>query len=592
MRKTTNNIGKAGFSISDLRRQSVADLRQISLAIGKDDAYVLKKDELIDFIVSAQGNDKKSKVSTKNTAVGDSANLGDTNISASKKRGRPKTDEDTQLKLKSSEISALQTKKEPETVKKDTPVSTAPPTTLLPRTKKIKSRAYKPTRSVDDILEDDIANEVKIDMDIYVAPDSAKAQTIDTEKSPAEVSVNNNNRHTSPRQNNRFSNNRYQREKDEIPENEEEYRREGLMEILPEGFGFLRLEGFLPSQNDVYVSQSQIKRFNLRTGDNIVGIVRPPKDMERYYSLLRLDSINEQDPSLASGRIHFDNLIPVFPNEPLKLETVSKNISGRVIDLVSPIGKGQRGLIVAPPKAGKTTLLKSIANSITDNNPEVELIVLLVDERPEEVTDIRRSVKGAVAASTFDEMPENHMKVQEMVLKRAKRLVENGKDVVLLLDSLTRLARASNLTVTPSGRTLSGGLDPSALYRPKRFFGAARNIEGGGSLTIIATCLVDTGSRMDDAIFEEFKATGNMELVLDRSLADRRIFPAIDVKHSGTRREDLLYTPEELKIIWQLRKVLNSLDTDKAAELLLTGVHRTQTNTDFLVYVEKELKTP
>jgi len=364
--------------------------------------------------------------------------------------------------------------------------------------------------------------------------------------------------------------------------------RDGILEILPEGFGFLRVNGFLASQDDVYVSQSQIKRFNLRTGDMVSGAVRPPKDSERYYSLLRIEAINGENPETAKRRINFDELTPVFPDERLRLETDARNISARVIDVVAPIGKGQRGLIVAPPKAGKTTLLKAIANSIIANNPDVSLMILLVDERPEEVTDIRRSVPLAVvAASTFDEMPENHMKVQEMVLERAKRLVENGTDVVVLLDSLTRLARASNLTVTPSGRTLSGGLDPSALYRPKRFFGAARNIENGGSLTIIATCLVETGSRMDDAIFEEFKATGNMELVLDRGLSERRIFPAIDVKRSGTRREELLFTEDELRRVWQLRRLLNSLETDRAAEVLLSGLQKSSSNKDFLLYVEK-----
>jgi len=364
--------------------------------------------------------------------------------------------------------------------------------------------------------------------------------------------------------------------------------KDGILDILAEGFGFLRVHGFLASAEDVYVSQSQIKRFNLRTGDMISGAVRPPKDNERYFSLLRIEAINGDDPEIAKRRINFDDLTPVFPLERLQLETDARNISARIIDLVAPIGKGQRGLIVAPPKAGKTTLLKVIANSIIQNNPETNMIILLVDERPEEVTDIRRSVPGAsVAASTFDELPENHMKVQEMVLERAKRLVEIGHDVVVLLDSLTRLARASNLTVTPSGRTLSGGLDPSALYRPKRFFGAARNIEHGGSLTIIATCLVDTGSRMDDAIFEEFKATGNMELVLDRGLSERRIFPAIDVKRSGTRREELLFNEEDLRRVWQLRRLLNSLETDRAAEVLLSGLQKSSSNKDFLVYVEK-----
>ncbi len=367
----------------------------------------------------------------------------------------------------------------------------------------------------------------------------------------------------------------------------------GILEMLPDGFGFLRVQGFLSSMDDVYISQSQIKRFNLRTGDTVTGAVRPPKDNERYFSLLRIEYINSFDPEMAKTRINFDDLTPIFPLERLKLETLNpKNYSGRVIDLIAPIGKGQRGIIVAPPKAGKTTLLKSIANSITENNPEVHLMVLLIDERPEEVTDIKRSVVGEVAYSTFDELPENHMKVQEMVLERAKRLVEMGKDVVVLLDSLTRLSRASNLTVTPSGRTLSGGLDPSALYRPKRFFGAARNIENGGSLTIIATCLVDTGSRMDDAIFEEFKATGNMELVLDRALSEKRVFPAIDVKKSGTRREELLLSEEELRKIWHLRRMFNSIENDRGAsatEVLLAGMSKTNSNKDFLIFLEKEL---
>jgi len=585
MNNEMTNSGKAGFSLEELKKQSVASLRLMATALGKDDAASMKKGELVEFIISLQG---------------ESSNTAEEPKPAPKKRGRPQKikaevevaqeENGTQLTLEEPQSE----ENEDDSKEKVESEGTETVSTYLPRSKKIKSRIYQPIRNVDNILEDAGVNEAKLEIEIFKAGDGTKPPT--EEKQNIEIRTNGGSRLKSSNQpNKRFENSnaptRFAREKDEIPENEDEYRREGLMEILPEGFGFLRLNGFHPSPYDVYVSQSQIKRFNLRTGDSIIGIVRPPKDMERYYSLLRLDSINDQDPVLASSRIHFDSLTPVFPNEPLKLETYPKNISGRIIDLISPIGKGQRGLIVAPPKAGKTTLLKSIANSITDNNPEVELIVLLVDERPEEVTDIRRSVKGAVAASTFDEMPENHMKVQEMVLKRAKRLVENGKDVVVLLDSLTRLARASNLTVTPSGRTLSGGLDPSALYRPKRFFGAARNIEDGGSLTIIATCLVETGSRMDDAIFEEFKATGNMELVLDRSLADRRIFPAINVKQSGTRREDLLYTTEELKTIWQLRKVLNSLDTDKAAELLLTGVNRTTTNFDFLVYVDKELKT-
>jgi transcription termination factor Rho len=364
---------------------------------------------------------------------------------------------------------------------------------------------------------------------------------------------------------------------------------QGVLEILPEGYGFLRVRNFLPSQDDIYVSQSQVKRFGLRTGDLVTGAVRPPKSGERYRSLLKLEAVNGVAPDAIRRRTPFDELTPIYPSERLRMETNATNISGRVIDIVAPVGKGQRGMIVSPPKAGKTTLLKLIANSITSNHPEVYLLVLLIDERPEEVTDIRRSVDGQVAASTFDEVPENHLKLQEIVLEHAKRLVEAGRDVVVLLDSLTRLARASNLTVAPSGRTLSGGLDPSALYRPKRFFASARNIEEGGSLTVIATALVETGSRMDDMIFEEFKATGNQELVLDRSMADRGIFPAIDIQRSGTRHQELLFSGDELQRIYQLRRVLNALDTTQATELLLTGLRKTSSNTEFLKWVEREL---
>jgi len=364
---------------------------------------------------------------------------------------------------------------------------------------------------------------------------------------------------------------------------------QGVLEILPEGYGFLRVNNYLPSADDIYVSQSQVKRFRLKTGDTVVGAVRPPKSGERYRSLLKLEAVNGLSPGVIRARKSFDELTPVYPLERLRMETAADNLSGRFIDIIAPIGKGQRGLIVSPPKAGKTTLLKIIANSITTNHPEVYLLVLLIDERPEEVTDIRRSVDGDVAASTFDEMPENHLRLQDIVLAHAKRLVEAQRDVVVLLDSLTRLARASNLTVSPSGRTLSGGLDPSALYRPKRFFASARNIEEGGSLTVIATALVETGSRMDDMIFEEFKATGNQEMVLDRSMADRGIFPAIDIPRSGTRHQELLFSEEELQRVYQLRRVLNALDTTQASELLLTGLRKTSSNTEFLKWVQREL---
>lgn len=366
---------------------------------------------------------------------------------------------------------------------------------------------------------------------------------------------------------------------------------QGVLEILPDGWGFLRHSNFSPTATDVYVSQSQIKRFGLKTGDIVSGQVRPPKDTEKYYSLLRVQAVSNQNPEVARQRKNFDDLTPIYPNEQFVLETAPENLAARFIDLIAPIGKGQRGLIVAPPKAGKTTLLKTIANSVTTNFPEAFLIVLLIDERPEEVTDIRRSVDGMVVSSTFDELPENHMRVADMVLEMSKRLVESGKDVVVLLDSITRLSRASNLTVNPSGRTLSGGLDPSALYRPKRFIGAARNIEEGGSLTVIGTALVETGSRMDDAIFEEFKATGNMELVLDRNLAERRIFPAIDIKRSGTRHDELLYDEDTLKRVWHLHRLLASLDSVEATELLIDRLKHYKSNKEFLQIVDKTIKS-
>ncbi|NLO90218.1 MAG: transcription termination factor Rho [Clostridia bacterium] len=357
---------------------------------------------------------------------------------------------------------------------------------------------------------------------------------------------------------------------------------QGILEILPDGYGFLRPFGYLPSEDDIYISPSQIRRFDLRTGDLIAGQARPPKDSEKFFALLRVESVNGCDPEQLNHRLHFDALTPIFPDERINLETEDSDISTRIVDLIAPLGKGQRGLIVAPPKAGKTVLLKKIANSITENYPDIELIILLIDERPEEVTDMQRSVKGEVVASTFDEPPENHAKVADMVLERAKRLVEHKKDVVILMDSLTRLARAHNLIVPPSGRTLSGGVDPTALHKPKRFFGAARNIEEGGSLTILATALIETGSRMDEVIFEEFKGTGNMELILDRKLAERRIFPAIDIKRSGTRREESLLSPEELELVWNFRRVTHSLGVVEVAEMLIDAMKKTKTNKDLL----------
>jgi transcription termination factor Rho len=361
---------------------------------------------------------------------------------------------------------------------------------------------------------------------------------------------------------------------------------DGVLDIVSDGFGFLRGPRLLPGPDDVYVSQSQIRRFGLRTGDRVWGQIRPPKESERYYSLLRVELVNDMDPETARKRPAFDQLTPIFPNEQLSLETEPNILATRLVDLIAPIGRGQRGLIVSPPKAGKTLLLKAIANGITANHADVHLMVLLIGERPEEVTDMRRSVKGEVISSTFDEPVEDHTKVAEMTLDRAKRLVEGGQDVVILMDSITRLARAYNLDMPPSGRTLSGGIDPVALYPPKRFFGAARNIENGGSLTIIATCLVDTGSRMDDVIYEEFKGTGNMELHLDRKLSEKRVFPAIDITRSGTRREELLLG-DKLRQVWTLRRMVSMLGENEGTELTLTRMSKTRNNTEFLTTLTK-----
>lgn len=361
----------------------------------------------------------------------------------------------------------------------------------------------------------------------------------------------------------------------------------GVLDITDEGYGFLRGPSLLPGPNDTYVSQTQIRRLDLRTGDQVTGQIRPPKDSEKYHGLLRVEAVNGLDPELAKRRPYFDTLTPVFPNKLINLETSTENLTQRLINLVAPIGRGQRGLIVSPPKAGKTTVLKDIANGITTNCPDIHLMFAMIGERPEEVTDVRRSVKAEVVASTFDEPVEDHTTVAEMALNRAKRLVETGRDVVILLDSITRLTRAYNLDVPPSGRTLSGGIDPVALYPPKRFFGAARNLDEGGSLTVIAACLVDTGSRMDDVIYEEFKGTGNLELHLERKLADRRVFPAIDVLRSGTRREELLLEEQTLKQVWLMRKMLAQIGSTDSIELVLNRLAKTKTNAEFLTTLSK-----
>jgi transcription termination factor Rho len=372
-------------------------------------------------------------------------------------------------------------------------------------------------------------------------------------------------------------------------EKEQPIRGEGVIETLPDGFGFLRAPdyNYLPGPDDIYVSPSQIRRFNLRTGDTVSGYIRPPKDTERYFALLKVELINGEDPEKVRDKVLFDNLTPLYPDEKLKLEINPTQYSMRIMDLVAPIGKGQRALIVSPPKAGKTVLLQQIANSLTMNHPDVYLIVLLIDERPEEVTDMQRSVRGEVISSTFDEPAQRHVQVADMVIEKAKRLVEHKRDVVILLDSITRLARAHNTVVPPSGKILSGGVDSNALHRPKRFFGAARNIEEGGSLTIIATALIDTGSKMDEVIYEEFKGTGNMEIHLDRRLLERRIFPCIDINRSGTRKEELLLSPQDLQRIWLLRKLLADMNSVDAMEFLLDKIMQTDSNREFMQVMNK-----
>ncbi len=362
----------------------------------------------------------------------------------------------------------------------------------------------------------------------------------------------------------------------------------GILEILPEGYGFLRGRSYLPGNDDIYVSQSQVKRFDLRVGDIVSGQIRPPKTGEKFYALLKVQGVNHLNPDSAKRRPHFSELTPIFPDEKLTLETTQEDIATRIIDILCPIGKGQRGLIVAPPKAGKTTILKQIAKGITTNYPDMDLIVLLIDERPEEVTDMERSVEGEVISSTFDEPPEQHVRVSELVIEKAKRLVESGRDVVIMLDSITRLARAYNQVIPPSGRTLSGGLDTAALRMPKRFLGAARNLEHGGSLTIIATALIETGSKMDDVIFEEFKATGNMEMDLSRRLSERRIFPAVDIKKSWTRHEELLLSDGDLKKSWLIRRALEMVNADDMSETLIEQMRKTKSNREFLATLAKD----
>ncbi|HEM56014.1 MAG TPA: transcription termination factor Rho [Thermodesulfobium narugense] len=527
------------FTNEELNEKSVKELRIIAKQVGVTGYFIMKKTELIEKILNAikktEGKEeeyKKTK-STKESIKSESKGEIETPLNNTNLELLLDKISDAKIELKS-------------TRKKENAVSTN-----QEQTQALVTEEVKPTKTQEEINKNNI--QVK------------EATTFQKKEFYT------------------FKDRQYPRD----DKRDDLVRSSGILDITQEGYGFLRVNGYKPSPNDIYVAPSQIRRFELLQGDEISGLTRPPRDSERYYSLIKIDHINDILPEELKNRKHFESLTPVFPHKRFKLENSSEDESTRIIDLFTPIGKGQRGLIVAPPKAGKTTLLKKIAQSIEINHPDTHLMVVLIDERPEEVTDWKRSVRGEVISSTFDEEQENHTRISELALERAKRLVEIGKDVLILMDSITRLTRAYNTTIQTTGRTLSGGIDASAIHKPKRFFGAARCVEQGGSLTILATCLVETGSRMDDVIFEEFKGTGNWELILDRKLADKRIFPAIDLKKSSTRKEELLLTPEELRKIWHLRRVLSSREGSDVTELILEYIKKTKNNKEFLAKIDE-----
>ena len=536
---------------AELSKKSIADLRYIAKMLGIKSPTTLKKNELIEKIMAAgdtpaeQPEEKKPE---------------DRAPAVEKKNTRPKAPAQTRKK---------ETKKENHSNDQEAPAESANASSQEAPVKKKRGRPPKKK----DILPKEESN-VQESQETKPQEEESKQEEVPAETAPQTESAEENGQ-ADKQKKNKFSDDK------EV---------EGILDIVSENYGFLRVENYVASNKDIYVPMVQIKRFNLKTGDKVRGKCRFQKDTEKYQALYYVTGVNDGPPDSARRRRPFETLTPIFPDEKLKLERDPKEFSTRLIDLMAPIGKGQRGMIVSPPKAGKTVLLKQIAHSITANYPDVYLMVLLIDERPEEVTDMRESVDGDVISSTFDELPERHVKVAEMVLERAQRLVEAGRDVVILMDSLTRLARAYNLTIPPTGRTLSGGIDPGALHKPKKFFGAARNIRGGGSLTIVATALVDTGSKMDDVIFEEFKGTGNMELHLDRKLSEKRIFPAIDVNKSGTRREDLLLTEKELNSVFAIRKAMSNMGTADVTEILINQMQKCETNDKFVESVKLSFK--
>ena len=546
---------------AELSKKSIADLRYIAKMMGIKSPTTLKKSELIEKILAAgeSAPEEQSKDEIKEEHPSRKQSGEKTQTAA--KRGRKKAIKEKKTDTaenKSEEArtpSSVQSENVPEKKKRGRP----------PKKKDI-SPEEEPEKSKDEASETAEADAAGVTESKTAQEDTPAATPVE----PAEE-----NARDDKQKKNKFSDDK------EV---------EGILDIVSENYGFLRVENYVASNKDIYVPMVQIKRFNLKTGDKVRGKCRFQKDTEKYQALYYVTGVNDGPPDSGRRRRPFETLTPIFPDERLKLERDPKEFSTRLIDLMAPIGKGQRGMIVSPPKAGKTVLLKQIAHSVTENYPDIHLMVLLIDERPEEVTDMRESVAGDVISSTFDELPERHVKVAEMVLERAQRLVEAGKDVVILMDSLTRLARAYNLTIPPTGRTLSGGIDPGALHKPKKFFGAARNIRGGGSLTIVATALVDTGSKMDDVIFEEFKGTGNMELHLDRKLSEKRIFPAIDVNKSGTRREDLLLTEKELNSVFAIRKALSNMGTADVTEILINQMQKCDTNDKFVESVKLSFK--
>ncbi|MDK2800345.1 MAG: transcription termination factor Rho [Clostridiales bacterium] len=534
----------------DLKKKTLEDLRYIGKMMGLKGISRLKKNELIEVILQHVEQNEEFK---------GEASLADTSLQKNeeeqkvKKRGRKKKTEDSseQLEIQDKLVEdRAEDKQKAEDLKSE---------------QESKKNIKTPTEKAVDSKESN--EETELASDDLINQKNIEEQEVESETKSE-------------------SGQRDQKKPNDYPAAFEKIESDdpvgGVLEVLPDGYGFLRSDNYLSGAKDIYVSPSQIRRFNLKTGDKIIGKGRIPKEGEKFQALLYVQTVNGDPPEVAARRTPFENLTPIYPDERITLETGPRELAMRLIDLIAPLGKGQRGMIVAPPKAGKTVLLKKIANSISINYPDIELIVLLIDERPEEVTDMQRSIRGEVIYSTFDEVPEHHIKVAEMVLERAQRLVEQNKDVVVLLDSITRLARAYNLTIPPTGRTLSGGLDPGALHKPKRFFGAARNIENGGSLTILATALIETGSRMDDVIFEEFKGTGNMELHLDRRLSEKRIFPAIDINKSGTRKEELLLSQKEMETIWTIRKALSNQGTAEVTETLINRLMTTKTNEEFV----------